>query len=398
MLGITPGTAYEGREEVENQLRSKGGNYDDGELDPTIANDIKLGLEGSIFGLHHREKLPDQMRNPGMVDKFVSGLSEMVADLPFYAVGGIMGGAAGGAAGSEVPIVGNVTGAAVGAGAGGFALPSALREVLTQGIKNGQVKDFPDLLRRAGAVVWEGTKGAVVGAATELSGGAAPVIAKSGLATTAVKGLYQSLALTTSADLLEGHLPTAHDFASNAALLVPLGLITHGREATHEQVKQGAMDVYAKDGTTPQATAERLQAQPPVKPDLPPGLRPAIQTPEGFIDGDTGESHADVSERVLAKRPVTMDQLEADPAKADRVLENPTIHEQDVIDKAWQFKSEAIDAGDVPTVYHGTKASFDELHPRPRDGPELCGHGQRRGFSTSDRSIARNQETLRLER
>ena len=42
-----------------------------------------------------------------------------------------------------------------------------------------------------------------------------------------------------------------------------------------------------------------------------------------------------------------MDQLEADPAKADRVLENPTIHEQDVIDKAWQLKSEAIDAGEL---------------------------------------------------
>jgi hypothetical protein len=117
---------------------------------------------------------------------------------------------------------------------------------------------------------------------------------------------------------------------------------------THPDAKQATMDVYAKDGTTPQETATKLQAQPPVKPDMPEGLRPAIQTSDGHIEGHTDESHADLSERVMAKRAVSMESLEKDPTRADRVLENPQIHEQDVIDRAWELKKEAVDAGDVP--------------------------------------------------
>lgn len=459
MLGVTPGMAYEQRDTIDKTLRERGGNYDDGELDPTFANDIKAGLENSIFGLKSRKKLPDEIHNPGMIDGFVKGMATMVADLPFYAVGGVVGGLAG----SEVPVVGN----AVGAAAGAFAAPAAIREALVLGIKDGDVKDFPDLLRRAGHVIWAGTKGAVVGAATELTGGLAPVIGKgvSGAVTTsAVKGLFQATALTTAADLLEGHLPTAADFTGNAALIIPLNLITHGVGMLRPEAKQALMDVYAKNGKTPQESAETLNAQPPVKPDAPEGLRPAIQFSEGHIEGESGEDHHGVSERVLGQRPVTMEQLEENPlaiaetmdipssirnirgaesawtwlhgelpefmrsrglkpddtlgtselasiigsskrelgfshdphvrieqalqvaraflekrekissdsltenslpSRADRVLETPAIHEQDVIDRAWQIKKEAIEAGDFPTVYHGTRSDFEDFGRSP---------------------------------
>lgn len=337
MLGVTPGVAYDQRETIDKTLRERGGNYDDGKLDSTIVDDIKVGLEGSIFGLHSRKAVPEEVRNPGMVDKFVSGVSEMMADLPFY----LAGGAVGGLAGSETG-----PGAGITAAAGGFALPAALREVLTQGIKNGDVKDFPDLLRRAGSVTWAAAKGAVVGAATEAAGGL-PVGKLGGVAATAVKGLYQATALTTAADLLEGHIPTASDFSGNAALIVPLNLITHGVAMLHPEAKQATMDVYSKDGTTPQVTAEKLQAQPTVKPDLPRGLAPAIDIGVGHIEGDVDENHADVAERVLGKRAVSMESLEKDPTKADRVLENPEIQDQDVIDRAWELKSHAIEAGEV---------------------------------------------------
>jgi hypothetical protein len=383
MLGVTPGYAYQNRDEIDKQMRERAGDYDSPDLDPTIMNDIKVGLEGSIFGLHHRGKLPDQVQNPGMIDKFVSGLSEMAADIPFYAVGGVAGGLAGGAAGSEVPVFGNITGAVLGAGAGSFAVPAAVREALVLGIKNGEVKSFPDLLHRAADVTWAATKGAVTGAATTLAGGipVGSLIAKSGVASIAVKGLYQASALTTSADLLEGKLPTANDFASNAALIIPLNLITHGMAMKTGDAKQALMDTYAKDGTTPQETAAKLNAQPPVKPDAPPGLRPAILG-EQFIDGEPNESHAQLSERVLGQKPVTMSDLEADPALADKVLQTPEIHEQSVIDVAWALKDEAMQSGKAA---QGEPPTIAELYNR---GEMKSG----RGFVTPDgKFLSRSQ-------
>jgi ADP-Ribosyltransferase in polyvalent proteins len=379
MLGVTPAAAYDGREEIDKTLRERGGDYDGPELDSTISNDIKVGLEGSVLGLMKRNKLPEQVSNPGMLDKFVTGLAQTVADVPAM----LAGGAAGGAAASET-----VVGTPFGAAAGAFGIPAVMREALVQGIKNGKVTSFSDLLRRSADVVWAGAKGAITGAATEAAGGL-PVgfLAKSPVTATAVKGLYQATALTTTADLLEGHLPTAKDFAGNAALIIPLNLITHGVAMRQGEANQALMDVYAKNGKPPRESAETLGAQPPVKPDLPEGLKPAIQLTEGHVEGDTSENHADLAERALAKKPVSMEQLEANPKKADTVLETPAIHEQDVIDRAWTLKKEAIDAGEVETVYHGTKASFDEfgLSQRNTNSPDSEGI-----YFTRDREMAQN--------
>jgi hypothetical protein len=360
MLDVTPGYAYQNREEITKQLKATSTDYDGKDVDPSFYNDLAVGLEGSISGLEGTGKLPDKLKNPGRIDQFIKGIGQLIGDLPTMVVGGVVGTAVGGAAGSEVPIAGNITGAGVGAAAGAFALPAAMREGLVEGIKNGGVKSIGDVLRRAAAITWAGAKGAVTGAATELSGGipVAGFLAKSPLGAMAVKGLYQASAMTTAADLLEGKVPTAEDFTGNAALIVPLNLITHGLAMSHGETKQAAMDVYAKDGTVSQETTQKLNAQPPVKSDLPEGLRPSIQVGEGVVEGDENESHANLSQRVLAQKPVTMEQLEAEPAKADDVLEQPKIQDQDVIDRAWQLKSEAIDAGEVSqpgmtTLYRG---------------------------------------------
>lgn len=399
MLGVTPGVAYDQRETIDKTLREHGGNYDDGKLDDSISNDIKVGLEGSIFGLHHREKLPDEVRNPGIIDKFITGAAQTVADLPWMIAGGAAGGVVGGAAGSEIPVIGNAVGAKLGASAGAFALPAAMREVLVQGIKKGDVKGFGDLMHRAAAVTWEATKGAVTGAITEATAGipVAGIVAKSGVATTAVKGLYQATAMTVTGDLLDGRVPNANDFSANAALIIPLNLITHGVAMRHGEAETAAQDVYVKNGTTPQQTSENLSAQPPVKADAPPGLRPAIEIQhgygEGFIDADEGESHADLSDRVLSKKPVTMEQLEASPEKADGVLETPAIHEQEVIDRAWQIKKDAIDAGEVETPGEDGEAAT-----RVTNISELYNRGDMksgRGFVTPDGKFLSRMEAKR---
>ena len=160
------------------------------------------------------------------------------------------------------------------------------------------------------------------------------LIAKSPVASMAMKGLYQSATISTVGSLLDGQMPNAKDFASNAALIVPLNLITHGMPLRSGEARQAALDLYAKDGTPPGDMAEKIAAQPTVKPDLPPGLRPAIKFGKSFIAGDEGETHAELAER-LGEKPVTMEEIQADPSLALKVLQSPETHPQDVIDAAW---------------------------------------------------------------
>ncbi len=375
-IGVEPGYAYQNKEEIDKQLRERDPNYDSTELDPTLANDIRVGLEGSVFGLHHREKLPEELRNPGLIDRFVSGLAQTVADAPWMIAGGVAGGAAGAAAGSEAPVVGNITVGAIGAGAGAFALPAAMREALVEGIKNGDVKDFSDLLRRSAKVLIAGAKGAITGAATELAGGlpVGSIAAKSALATTGVRSVYQAAALTTTADVLDGKIPTAGDFAGNAALIVPLNLITRGLSMSRGQARDALLDVYKKDGRTPQESETILKAQPPVKPDLPLGLRPAIKVGDSFIEGGEGETHSELSER-LGEKPVTMSELESDPSLASKVLSTPEIHDQDVIDAAWVTWDDALRNAHNPRLEQEANTGIEDQRLQASRGNLKSGRG-----------------------
>ena len=375
-IGVDPGYAYQNKDEIDRQLRERDPNYDSTELDPTIANDIKVGLEGSVFGLHHREKLPEELRNPGLIDRFVSGLAQTVADAPWMIAGGAAGGAAGAAAGSEAPVVGNITVGALGAGAGAFALPAAMREALIEGIKNGEVKDFSDLLRRSAKVLIEGGKGAITGVATELSGGlpVGSIAAKSALATTGIRSVYQAAALTTAADVLDGKVPTAGDFAGNAALIVPLNLITRGYSMSRGEARDALLDVYKKNGRTPQESKTILDAQPPVKFDLPPGLRPAIKVGDSFIEGGEGDTHSQLAER-LGEKPVTMEELEAYPSLAAKVLGTPEIHEQDVIDAAWVTWDDALRNAHNPRLTADANVGIEDQRFQASRGNLKSGRG-----------------------
>jgi len=345
MLGISASAAYESRDLIDKQFREKAGDYD-GELDPTIMNDIKVGWQSSVLGLYKRDKLPDQIKNQGIVDKFAQSVSEMISDLPTYIAGGLAGGGAGAAAGSEAPVIGNVTLGAIGAGAGAFALPAALREALTQNIKNGKVQGFGDLMHRAAATVWAGTKGALTGTASALTGGVPVPEAAGMVGGLAIKGLYQTTALTTAGDILDGHVPNAKDFAGNAALIVPLEIVTGGHFLGGKDIKNAQLDLYAENGTTPQESTQKQLAQPVVLKDRPTGLVAAIKVGDEIYSANDGEHHAEFSQRALGQKPVEMDQLEADPTLADSVLRKPEIQDQPVIDRARQIKQEAIERGE----------------------------------------------------
>ncbi len=368
MLDVSPGYAYQNGDEIGRQLQSASPGYDANEIDPTILNDVKVGLQGSIFGLMDRDKLPDVEHDLGKVDEFITGLSSMVSDLPFYIAGGL----AGGAAGSEVPGVGT----ALGAGAGSFALPAAIRKTLMDRIKDGDVDSVGGLLRRAADVTWAATKGALTGAATEAAGGlpVGGLIAKSPIGSIAVKGLYQAATLTTAADLLDGKVPNADDFVKNAALIVPLNLVTHGIPFTSGDAKQAAMDVYARDGTTPAETAQKLDAQPTVKADLPPGLRAAIKVGSDVLEGDEGETHAELAGR-LGSKPVEMEELQANPELASEVLANPEIHDQDVIDAAWVTWDDQLRAAHEPRLPPESNVGIEEQRLQDSRGNLKSGRG-----------------------
>ena len=347
-LNVSPSLAYDQSEEIEKQMQDRGaGSVWD------IPNDIKVGAENSIFGLVIRGKMPEPLQDEGKFGEFVSGLSTMLADLPMY----VFGAGAGLVAGEAVePVGGGIPGAAMGT----FAVPAMIRKTLVDQIRKGDIKNFSDLIERTAGVAWEGTKGAATGLGMEAAGAETlPAFGKGAIASLAKKA-QQTAAITLLPKLLEGQIPTASDFGVNAALIGALSLVSKGTEIGTDKARQALMDAYAKDGTLPKELVDKLNAQPPVKPDLEPGLRPAIQVTRSadseftstevsapnaatsgkvVLEGEDGDVHEDIAKRTGVSA-VTMDQLERDHKLADKVLAEPDAQLQQVIDRAAEIKKE----------------------------------------------------------
>src|SRR3974390_1288261 len=152
-LGIPASVAYQNKEQILEQTKSKGSELS-GSMSK-IASDMNQGWQSSIFGMMYRNKLPNYLQNKSNFDEFVSGITTMVADSPFY----IFGGLAGGVAGSEAPAIGT----AIGAGMGAFAVPDAVRKSVVLGIQKGDIKSFGDLMERTIETTYAGAKGMLLG-------------------------------------------------------------------------------------------------------------------------------------------------------------------------------------------------------------------------------------------
>ncbi len=267
MLGISTPVAYKNHDLIHDQFKQRG--IEIPKSTSSIANDIKSGLESSIFSLAARRKMGDSLPiNATKFDKFISGVSEMVADLPFYIAGSYAGAAVGGAAGTvATPGIGTLSGAVVGGGAGAFAVPAVIRESLILGIRKGEIKSFSDLIDRVLDETTHGLVQGTIGAATELSGGATLASKFIGpLASPAVapliKKAQQAATLTTLSALSQGHIPTSDDFAVNTALLVAMHTTMAQIDKAWPQaakVHGRVTDEYIKSGTHPATiTAEAL--------------------------------------------------------------------------------------------------------------------------------------------
>ena len=242
MFGIPPSTAYQMHDELNEEMKGLGAHT-------TIDQAFTFGHQSSIFGLMARHKLPEPMQNPDIFDNFVAGLTEMGEDLPWM----FAGGAAAAPLGSEVPILGN----AAAASAGAFAVPAAMRKALTIGIKQGKVTSFRDLVGRIGDVALAGGEGAVTGLVTHGAGRVALPIGGESVGLV-MRRAQQVAAMTIVPDAFEGRLPTAQEFAVNAAMF---GAMHYGAEAlglasiAAPKIHEKLLDMYENHGITPSEVA-----------------------------------------------------------------------------------------------------------------------------------------------
>lgn len=325
VLRTDPKFAYEHSDEIEKRFSAISSDFNARMGKAALVKDDPLYMM-------MKQKGPEPFESHDMLENFIHDVSEFVGDPALYgpAILGLLGG----------PV-----GARVGATAG-FALDSGLRKALADHYQKGTAVSAGDLFNRTAAAVWAATKGAAVGEAMQFAGGL-PVGKLTGAAATALRGAYQAASMEIAGSVLDWHAPTLESFERNAVMVGGFGLISHGVQGA-VNAKQGMLDVYAKDGTKPEQTVEKLQAQPPVKPEMKQGLQPAIRitAKDGSTQTIDGEfsNHDDLAEARIGERPVGIDALKADPKLADKILSQPEIQSQQVIDRAKQIK---IDAGET---------------------------------------------------
>jgi len=337
MLGLDRNAghlAYQHQDEIEQQLRSVASDFDQRITKAATVKDDPLYM-------FMKKRGPEPFESHDMLENFIHDVSEFIGDPVQYGpalIGGLFGGSAGARVGTTAS----------------FTIDAGLRKALADHYTKGTAKTPGEITSRVAAAIWEASKGAAMGEAmhyAEMIPGGKQLL---------LRGLYQSSAMTVAGDILNLRMPSYDEFQRNAVTVTGLNLITHAATSVIPDAKQGLIDVYAKDGTTPDQSAVKLQAQPPVKPEQPEGLQPAIRLTAK--DGSTqvivgqNETHSELAERVTGERPVTIEELEANPKLADKVLNQPEIHEQSVIDKAFQLK-EDIDPGEERYANANLKSS-----------------------------------------
>lgn len=198
---------------------------------------IKAGWQASSLGLGVHGALPDTVlpQDAGTAARIISGISSLAGDAPAMALGSI----AGGAFGTEVPVAGTITGA----GAGAFALPAAIRKILTDHYEKGDIMSAQDFTDRLLATTWETAKAGVTGLATTLTGGALAPAGKF----LALGG--EAAAMTAVSKGLEGKLPDLQDFTDSVIMMGGVhgvGMLTGKAQNIFSKTGQHPIDLAAE--------------------------------------------------------------------------------------------------------------------------------------------------------
>ena len=321
MTGAPPSYTYDNRDAFNEDFSTR--------LEGYASAGWKGLTQDSIIGEYLRGRTSGPFETDDEVSKFIEGFGTMIGDLPEYLVGGGLGMLAGGAAGTaELPVVGTISGGVVGAGAGGFGLTAGLRQWLVDKYAGKQISAFDEVMD----VVKATGKGALTGGAFGVAGEAAPLaegVVGKVLGARAYKTAAELATMTTVGSLLEGKVPTARDFASNAALLalmhVTVGNLPFAKKASSD-LQAKAMDLYARDAVHPadlvsEAARRTVGEQPSDNPmevmnkidnELRgiPGKTPEAEAPAAAPEGETSIKN-EVTEAERAERGLSPVEVEA---------------------------------------------------------------------------------------
>jgi len=239
------------------------------------------GVQGSSIGLLQRGALPDVVLDPHHApwyQKLAAGAGQMIGDLPAMIAGSATVGAA------SIP---SGPGAVVAGGAAAFAVPTAIRQALTNAYSLEQVTSSGDFLSRVGIGVLHTGKDAVVGGLTAWTGGAVGKATQgwtklgSGAATLSAEGTV----MTVAPAALEGRLPEPEDFLNAAVLMLGMKAAHAGGARLVESMKPAAeqlRNTYAKTGITPEEVMAESHTNPTILEDLTKPTGEAPEVPRAF--------------------------------------------------------------------------------------------------------------------
>ena len=314
-----------------------------------ILDDLQAGWQGSATGLLVRGRLPDVVLDPhhaAWYDKLVSSAAQMGSELPEMVGGAALGTALGTALGGPL-------GGIVGGGAGAFAVPTAIRESLTQYYMSRDGINSADWLSRTGIVIGRTAKDALVGGLSAATGGAAMGAGRA-LATghTLAQGVRafaagtafagpmtagasrlvaggalaaEGTVMTVAPAFLEGRLPERDDFINGAILLVGM----HGAQAGARRL----MAIYAKTGIRPEQVVADAKVDPTIVEDLARPTGELEATAKAMNELATLKEPGGVDEvprayRELADRQAIEDAVPGVPEEAPHIPSVPGLAEE----------------------------------------------------------------------
>ncbi len=253
---------------------------------------LVAGLQMSDAGLAiHGKPTTVLPEHAGLWNQLLQALGQTVPDLPVMALGAAAGAPVGVAAGAAVPGVGETgvseaIGGAMGMGAGANALPQAIREVLLDGYNKGQNRTWGDFWSDVAGSTWRIAKSGAIGAATlgvgkGITGPLAERLVDAGVKPFLAKGAdlaAQATVATTVGGALDGKVPNANDFVTNAVTM--LGLHAAGRMVgtgggqrfepndAGKRVEANLQDIYRRTGIAPWKAVQMARTNPSFKNEI----------------------------------------------------------------------------------------------------------------------------------
>ncbi len=248
----------------------------------TFAETIEAGWQMGIASLARDHKQPDLLppEHLGTFYRTASQIATMAGD--FASLTPVVGAIAGAAAAP-----GGAMGKMIGAGAGAMALPTAVRGILMDSYKNGEVKSFEDFWERSSAIFLQTAKDAVVGGLTAGVGGQVGKI----VGATAMPKILQAGSVTVAEIAtmvgvgkgLEGQVPEPQDFLDAGVLIAGMHVgMKMGKHIT-DRVSGKLMNIYKETGNTPADVAMMAEKDPTIQQDL---LSSNIEFPRALQIGE----------------------------------------------------------------------------------------------------------------